>query len=512
MAQFLYLEIALMRSIHGKLFRVILSLFTVFVASLASADSAFQIVWVAPAALAPTKCTPVTLRLKTPTGFAVRERALDLKSTSSVLTFYSDAKCRTRIKQIKVKTAKRLYVLAKAPARVTVTAKMVNSNLIGKKLLTFIIRDEESRQLSFGQVSQFGIFDPSITMHNNTAWMTYSSVNHTTDGWLYPDQFIVSTRIASSQTEGVSWSDSGIEINAPTRAYINRPGYPTTGVWHHEVSSITYDPYALPSERWRILWQHYLLLKKTDNAHERSYSDGWIAFKAAATPLGLAQSTEVKLFTTRLYQTVNNDFNGATGSPVGGEPVSPISEQVPALSNCLILTEPALLPTAARLYVALLCIDNPRGIAPEDIVRSELNNRIILLSCDQPCRMSDQLSNWQYIGDLLSKPHATQLGEYNFSAPNLMQMNGKTYLTVSAVENDGETYRGCYTFAVSDLNNAFVNVSQPLRSIIGAPGRFNGACASHARVNSGRMYYSEINPLAIPDNLFQIRYSGQSPF
>ena len=80
------------------------------------------------------------------------------------------------------------------------------------------------------------------------------------------------------------------------------------GSWNNEVSSLVFDPGAPARERWKLFWHHFLLV---GNAGQ--YANGWIGYKAAATPRDLLSAPEVKLFGTFAYKRENNTMNGPTG-------------------------------------------------------------------------------------------------------------------------------------------------------------------------------------------------------
>lgn len=349
--------------------------------------------------------------------------------------------------------------------------------------------------LTVGSVSSKGIFDPALTYDSvsGTLWMSYSAVNDN-NGNLYPTQNTVSTRLAFSSNAGSSWTDSGVVVNPILNVTLTYPGLPTTGVWHHEVSRVLYDPFAASAaSRWKLLSHHYLLVKDTSN--DRRFEHGWLGYKAAATPAGLQAATEVKLFAGGLYDTANNTASGTTGSPVGGAPVIALQSLNVQLNNCLIFTEPGLLSTASFLYMTSICVEAS-------------NYRVALFRCAQPCAMT---SGWSYVATLLQNSDAVSLGYLNFSASELLQENGANYLMVSPEGATGSPgiYHGCKVYKFTDINTGTLQgAPTAVNTVNGTQGSFNGACGFDEQSQTG-IVFSEFNFTL--NESFQIFKSFLSP-
>ncbi len=345
-----------------------------------------------------------------------------------------------------------------------------------------------SEKLTVGSVSSKGIFDPALTYDSvsGTLWMSYSAVNDNNTN-LFPTQNAVSSRVAFSTNSGSSWSDVGVAVNPTLNVTITYPGLPSTGVWQSEVSRLLYDPYAASSSsRWKLLSHHYLLVKDTSN--DRRFEHGWLAYKAAATPTGLAGATEVKLFGAGLYDTANNTVSGTTGSPVGGAPVIALHTLNAQLNNCLIFTEPGLLSTSSYLYMTSICVEAS-------------NFRVALFRCAQPCAMT---SGWSFVATMLQNTEAVSLGYLNFSASELFEYNGANYLMVSPEGTTGSPgiYHGCKIYKFTDINTGTLQgAPTAINTVNGTDGSFNGACSYNENSQTG-VVFSEFNS-ALSDS-FQI--------
>ena len=90
--------------------------------------------------------------------------------------------------------------------------------------------------------------------------------------------------------------------------------------------------------------------------------------------------------------------NSVTQTPVAGAPKIMFSQLHSDLSACIIATEPGLYSTESTIYLSFSCIEiNPN------------NSRIVLLSCDQPCDVT-QVTSWNYVKTLLNSADAISLG------------------------------------------------------------------------------------------------------
>lgn len=332
-------------------------------------------------------------------------------------------------------------------------------------------------------VNNLGIFDASLAQADpNKLWMTYSHVL-TSPKW-GPSQngIVVATRLAFSNDSGKSWSDAG-EVNSFLDVVIPLATPFNAGTWVNEVSSLVYDSGATPNEHWKLIWHHYLIINS-----DRRFEHGWIGLKMASTPEGLAAATEIKLFGAAGYDTANNSLGGPTSPPVGGAPAVQLDTAIhAALNNCLF-SEPSLYSNSGALYLSLLC---KQLAAPYDSL-------IVLLKCANPCNMA-QASSWSYLGTLLNNSDASAAGfSGGYSAPQLVESDGKSYLIATPVENPGDLYRGCRVFRFADLESGALERTGGIPNIVtqinGTRGSFNGACTYHSSSSGSGVIYSEVNP------------------
>lgn len=336
-------------------------------------------------------------------------------------------------------------------------------------------------RLLFAGIGSHGIFDPALTRDDTTGrlWLSYSAVDPSVM-WPIQNVDVVKTRLAFSDNNGFSWTDSGSAVNAATDVTLPLVPPNSSGTWHHEVSRLLFDPNGPAGARWRLMWLHYLLVNG-----DRRFEHGWIGYKEASTALGLAGATERKLIAALAYDVTNNVQGGATGSPVGGAPLISVQTLHADLSACQVPTEPALLSTSANLYLVLDCVE------------ATLNHRIVLLRCAQPCNVTIA-GNWTYVRTIFQNADAAAIGFINFSAPDLFESSGKRYLVVSPASNlpFQDSYNGCLVYEFSDINaGTLVSAGLGIQQINGGAGTFNGACGYHASHSRGVMY-GEVNPAA----------------
>ncbi|MBL4658885.1 MAG: hypothetical protein JKY19_00885 [Alcanivoracaceae bacterium] len=340
------------------------------------------------------------------------------------------------------------------------------------------------QQISFISQSEIGIFDPNLAAnpHDNSVWMSYSEVTGST---LWPEQnfHVVSTKLAVSNNQGEEWLevdalnpavDVTVQLTAPLNA----------GTWVSEVSSLVYDKGANAQEKWKLIWHHYLQING-----DRRFEHGWFGFKSAASPQELVTAEEIKLFSGFGYDSVNNTANGLTQTPVAGTPKIMLALLHDDLATCIIATEPGLYSTESVLYLSFTCIEvNPT------------NSRIVLLSCDQPCDVT-QLQSWRYVKTLLNNNDAISLGFEKFSAPDVFESNGETYLWVTPVNSSpfDEAYNGCLGYRFSDLTTGSLisdeqNLPQQVLQLSGLENTFYGACAYHQAATKAGVIIGEVFP------------------
>ncbi len=343
------------------------------------------------------------------------------------------------------------------------------------------IATEGSSRVKFANDGKQGIFDPSLDAEvgSSAVWMSYSTVS-TSLRWPAENVSVVHNRLARKR-DGEAGFNFVNEVNPAQDVTVSLPSAGSTGTWVNETSSLTYDAWAQPDQRWKLIWHHYLQI-----AGERYFQHGWLGYRAAARPEGLKDATEIKLFGAGLYDPVNNISGGASQPPVGGAPLIDIRNLSPELSECAVLSEPGWLSNKDALYLSVGCFQiNPR------------ENRIALLACDHPCIVTD-LAAWRYVSTLLLNAHALALGFIRFSAPDLFTANGETYLWVTPGSDRPfpDSYNGCRAYRFKNLAGGELQTDadgQPIAALTldGLPDSFNGACALHAAVGE-QAFYSQL--------------------
>jgi len=342
-------------------------------------------------------------------------------------------------------------------------------------------------RITFAGVGAHGIFDPSVTLDpvNGRLWMSYSAAEPSI---MWPNQNVdsIATRLAYSDDAGATWTNSGtvvsnfFDVNLTVLAPPNN-----AGTWINEVSQLIYDPGANPTERWKILWHHYLVIDRV-----RHFEHGWIAMKMASGPENFAAAPEIKLFSGYLYDPSNNTAGGTSGSPVGGPPQILLDTLNPALNTC-VFTEPGMYASSGALYVSLQCEHLSDG-----------NRLIVLLKCTSPCNTGSAAS-WAYLETVLQKSDAAAFGfDSGFAASGMFASAGSVYLVVTPVQIGGapfpDYYSGCRVFRFSNIDSALLQKTgaQPtlIGSVDGTSGSFNGACNYHASASKSGMLYSELKP------------------
>lgn len=341
-----------------------------------------------------------------------------------------------------------------------------------------------------------GIFDPSLTRDpgTNRLWMSYSSVE--TSSYYDPSVYwAVSIRLASSDDNGVSWQDVGVV--APNVETTLGPMEPiasipagSDGIWQNEMSSIIYDPAAVPAERWKLIWVQYLHVGTTSFFADHS----WITLKMAATPEGLTLAMPIKLFGGAGLRSDGSNTGYPVYSPTGGTPAIQLNTDLTpvvggadtAELNLCIFAEPGLHATSNALYLATYCADASTVPATDYLVYFRCAN--------SPCDITNAAS-WEYLGRLLTPTDAlAATGDHHYQAPALVEKNGTTYLLATPVNtSSGNRYNGCRVYEFTD-----VNTNQLLRKgsgelteiarIDGDADTHNGACAAFNGLSGGILY------------------------
>jgi len=135
------------------------------------------------------------------------------------------------------------------------------------------------------------------------------------------------------------------------------------------------------------------------------------------------------------------------------------------LGSCLVFTEPAVLVSAAGVYVTVKCA---QGAAA---------GKISSLRCDH----AFSAGSCSYLGDFLSDDEAASLNSSwsGFSAPELVSTSSSNWLIVTPTQGGADVYRGCLVMRISSLDTATVTRSggaPVVETSIAPSGDFNGAC------------------------------------
>ena len=345
-------------------------------------------------------------------------------------------------------------------------------------------------RIIFAGVGAHGIFDPSVTLDpaSGRLWMSYSAVDASVT-WPVQNFDVVATRLAYSDDQGKTWTDSATIISNFLDVNVPLPPPNNAGTWVNEVSQLIYDPGADATQRWKILWHHHLQLNGS-----RLFEHGWIAMKAASRPEELAAAAEIKLFAGSLYDPGNNTAGGPSGSPVGGAPLIQLDTALnSALNTCGVFTEPGMYASSGALYLSLQC----EHLADADRL-------IVLLKCASPCN-AGSAAGWSYLGTLLRKSDAAAFGfDGGFAASGLFAAVGGVYLVATPVQSGGapwsDYYSGCRIFKFADIDAGLLQKtgSQPtlISQVDGAAGSFNGACSYHTSATNSGMLYSQLDTSA----------------
>ncbi|MEM7604332.1 MAG: hypothetical protein AAF411_03170 [Myxococcota bacterium] len=281
-----------------------------------------------------------------------------------------------------------------------------------------------------------GVFDPSVAFDPRTSrlWMSYSSV----DGAAGEGR--ISTWLAFSEDGGDTWCGAQ-RINAAEDvpdASLPTPLAGSDSFWSHEVSSLAFDPQAPEGQRWRLVWHRYLHADDGDAAtDDRRFEYGWIAQRTAPTPEALYEAAESKLFAAAGYR-ADLAFNNS----VIGEPEVFVDALNPALSMCLVMTEPAMVAESEGLLYMAAC-------------GSRSGVRIVSLRLNAGA--------WSFIGEQLRPEDAQAINAAltGFNAADLHRHGDQTRLLISPVM--GGLYRGCILYNVVDgvVSGAPIEATRP---------------------------------------------------
>lgn len=356
-------------------------------------------------------------------------------------------------------------------------------------------------EIRFPWAGDNGIFDPSMTFDPGTGrlWMSYSSV----DGQA-PNAHITQ-QLAYSPDQGLTWCSQGVIAQATEVLPADRPaslaGASETH-WSNEVSAIVFDRGATdPNKQWVVVWHRYL---NADGV--RNFGFGWIAMKTAATPEGLIDAPEQKLFSALGYYPDGREaYNNAIIGPpqvVLSQPGQPgLDGNGTELDGCIGFTEPGLVATDDALHVLLLCSDLPND-PKMVIVKLEHSNE-----------------SWGYTGQLLTPADAASAGPYiSFSGGELYEFNNEFFVVASPIESvtvpfPNDSYRGCTVFQV-DLSTAETQAAPTHPNLPPAPDAdviLSGVCTFDAAAAQSGFIFGEAHLANNSDPQFRLFLTGLSP-
>lgn len=325
--------------------------------------------------------------------------------------------------------------------------------------------------------STLGVFDPSLVYPAGAPGgaMAYSSV---------PDQHSIRTRIALSGDAGATWTfvaqaNQPVAATLPSTDASECPGGACAGFLIDEVSSLIIDPTDPdPQARWKLFTHRYLA--GADNALH--YRIGTITRYTAPAPEG-PWSAPTPL------------VGWTSPAPHSSDGVAVNVSTIPALADCLALTEPAALWRPEGIDLALGCI-YLAGATPRI--------RVVLL------RSTDHAATFGFVATMLSAADATcaSAAGTRYNAAHLFTRDGATYLIATPGGDDGG-YTGCDVFAIDDpATGAVHRITGDARALrrLTVPGRFAGACATAEGVAGGYLM-SVLYPEA-PPRVFRIVRTG----
>ena len=332
-----------------------------------------------------------------------------------------------------------------------------------------------------------GIFDPApVNDGSGTLWMSFSVVDSSSNDPILPH---ISTRIASSTDDGLTWNADSVLPNTPSDLQVpDGSGGTLWATWHFEVSRLAYDANAVdPNQRWKMFWHRYLEAN-VGGTGTRLFEHGWIGASTAPSPTG-PWSPERKLFVGAGYDTNNNSTIG-----IPEYDLAALFPSTSDLGSCIAFTEPGIITNSSGVYISLKCATSGSG-------------KVVLIKCDNELTSN----SCTYIGDFIDDSEAAQFAPAGqsfsgFSATELIVSPTKTYLMLTPTESPGEIYRGCLVFEVEDLDSATLarssNVPALTQRIEGVAGSFNGACGYVEGMSASGVIYSEHNDTAPQFRLF----------
>ncbi len=313
-----------------------------------------------------------------------------------------------------------------------------------------------------GGAPALGVFDPSLVQDGTRTYMTYSVV---------PSQIAISTRIASSDDRGATFSELG-PVNIPIDIPCDAGACPRI---IFEVSSIVIDD-TDTSARFKIFSHAYVVVPPDKTPH---YDIGFIALQTSASA------------------------GGPYSVPKPAFDTPAVRKATPALVDCDFFTEPAALVRNGTIDLALGCVN----VATTKI-------RIVLL------RSTDRGASFSYVSELLAAADSLGIGgsRPQINAPDLFVAGGHEYLIASPAgpvtlpQGSFDGYTGCTVFDMADSDRVArdcLGKPRVVRSILGPAGQFIGACTfAEGATGAGYVVPEIIFSASPPFRLFRPGIAG----
>ncbi len=323
-------------------------------------------------------------------------------------------------------------------------------------------------------------FDPST----NTLWMSYSWLNVLIDDVGPPVSFDlgVRTHLAKSIDGGKTF-EFVRAVNQP-----QMESHPDTGVegWStHEVSTMIKQP----DGQWQLLWFKYFnpfgTVAGVDEGQEFLY---WKS--NAMSPENLGDDSQVWASTVAASDSWNAplDLNAVAG-----------------LSDCTVMTEPALFSFENEIYLASSCLVLDLAGRRTDL------ERLVLLR--------QTVDGYDFIGNILDSNDATQLGVDVIQQADIsIARDGSIIMLVTPIILKGNPdHQGCIVYEFEDISRALIkrnnNGEAVARNIITADGNGlgPGLCSYDAANDSGILMVITTVSQNSTDIEFSLRATGVHP-
>lgn len=330
-----------------------------------------------------------------------------------------------------------------------------------------------------------GYGDPSLERDpsSGTIWLSYSWLDLLVSDPGPPAvaDLGVRTHLARSDDGGATFTFVRA-VNATE--VISHPDSGAQGWTIHEVSSLVQES----DGSWQDLWLAYFdPIGEPAGAEDRR--DFYFARSVAGSPGMLGESSQAW---ARGY---------ATSASFGAE--YDLS-QIPQLSDCAAMTEPALLAAAGATYLAANCVVIVDGVRRDDL------ERLVLLK--------QEAAGYSYVGALLSHADALDLGASRIEQADLaFSRTGAVLLIATPIQNATPEHMGCVVFEVTDLGSARVRRDAggravALARITGEDESFGpGLCTYDASSDTGVLMVLHVFDPDPFDLEFSLRATGVHP-